>query len=238
MTNPELNQLADTAVKIRPFSQNGPLGCATACMANAARFLLEEDIDPTDVDKELGRPLDEDATVYQRDIWLMKRGLSVQNYLNPDSQIIEGFLAGDVSYDDCLQQFADKEYSGDIGKARAEYEAPDYLDFVARLQRDYPEHTRLKGVVGERYVENLRVAEDADVEAALRAGSIVLAMMKLTGSLMHQVAIFPSKSVNIENVWVYDPRENEGYVYDFDMDYAGVISCGFFRRDQVCVVSR
>jgi len=207
-------------------------------MANAARFLLCENITPTDVDKELRRPLDEDATAYQRDIWLLKRGLSIQNYMNPDSLIIEKYLSGNVSYDECLSLFADKEYNGDIDKARADYGAPDYLDFVARLQRDYPEHTQLKGVVGERYKEEMRIADDADVETALHAGSIVIAMMKLKGSLLHQVAIFPGESEGTETVWLYDPREDKGYVYDLDMDYSSVISCGLFNRDEVCMVSR
>lgn len=234
MTTPEID--ATKLVEIEPFTQNGPLGCASACMANVARYLLNEEVTPTDVDVELSRSIESDSTVYERNTWLLNRGLRIHSYLKPESLIIEKYLDGSATFEECLQLFADRDYEGNIQKARDDYGSPEYAEFVERLKAQQPGYMRVLSEAGKSYSEDLRVATDEDVQSALVAGKVILAAECVEGSLGHQVALFPDDGDRTNTSRMYNPGEDESYIYY--LDTSSPMSCGLLDQDEIYVVSR
>jgi hypothetical protein len=236
MTTPEFD--VPKPIGMEPFAQNGPLGCVPACMANTVRFLLHEDITPHEVDAELQRSVDIDTTTYERNTWLLNRGLALHNFFDPESLIIEKYLTGEATYDDCVQKFAEREYDGDVVRARDDCYDPEYLDFVERLQRYLPGYERLKASVGNRCQEDMRIATDTDVERYLCAGSVMVAMMKGKDLLFHQALAYPGTHNDKETVYMYEPHEDGDKIYDLDLRYDKVMSCGLFVSNEITIVSR
>lgn len=228
---------SDIRLGVETFNQNGPYGCSTACLANVGRLLLNKEMTPDSVDADLDRSPEEDSLGYDRTLWLLRNGLQVHAFIDPECVILEEYLAGEATYDEIIIKFAARYYEGDIERATEDYGSAEYRQFVERLQARKPEHDAELQQYAEQgqYIEDLRPVKKADLDKALMAGSVVLIASGVKGSLGHQQLLFGETEDGEIYPQFYNPDEKHSLV--FSADITAALGAGYIDPDVVYVVS-
>jgi hypothetical protein len=117
-------------IVVEPFPQIGSSGCVTACLANIARKHLEQDITPADIDAELGRAPDGDITGFDRDAWILRRGLPLRLILAENPTKLDDYLDGVIDFRELLSNIAKFRHNGDMDLVNQHYNDGAYRQYV------------------------------------------------------------------------------------------------------------
>ena len=223
-------------ISVEAFAQNGPSGCITACLANVARHLLQENVTPHTVDMELSREPAQDLTTYQRDRWLLERGLSV-TLIGQSFPEFDAYLREEATFEVMAVATARRYFDGNMPKTLSYLSMPEYQQQLGRLRVQYETHVaalqRYESL--GRYKEVLREAADQDIQEAAKIGAVVLYSTTQTELIGHQ-ELLVTEATDPTYGSVYVPGIERGTIFGVDLE-DGLIP-GYIDPDEIVVVSR
>lgn len=200
---------------IRPeeYEQIGSAGCITACMANAARFLLQQDVTPADVDREVGRDPEVDFTMVARDVWLLQKGLRVVSIEAEDPTHSDEFVEGKISLQEFARYDADENFNGDVDAALAFYSGAEYQHFLQVLREAYVAAKPL--LASYKSTGQYKVVKEqpafSHIESAVAHGGVAFLRTRPNEHMVaHQFLAFPFE----KNQETDDPETDQYLVED------------------------